>query len=481
MTSISTPVAASTAARRRRGCVAMRSPAVPTAAIARTPCLPGLVDHARDGRRRALDRLVEMAPVSLEALAEPGDLGAVDDRRPVSVAAVLADVELDRVGAEVDDRAGARLEPEERFEAGGVVDVRARSETEAGDRRQRPAQGPLTRPRSSASGREVGEDLGHLRGAAATCVASRCFWTGTTIGRGSDRTLVRGARRRVYVARAASAARGRRARGENGDDVAAGRSGTRPSAPAATARARRRSPAGAASRPSGRRANLDRGGPRDRQQVELVALPGRAPASSVGEAGLRGAEASHRIHAPLPRGRSPAASRRTRRRLRFASSRHVHLACRLKPAWRRTRVPSASSAPARRRGRRRCSVRKAALVSAPAWNASVGAHLTSELERRAARSGRARARRRASARARPGAKRSFSTDDRPENGKVLEREPLRVRAPCRQRPLLLEYSFRRSGFSASTAAFTIVGSGRAFHEYRGRSSRSRSAARRSRC
>ena len=51
-------------------------------------------------------------PVVVEPFAEPRDLGAVDDRAPLAVRGALADVELDRVRADVDDRVAPRAEAE---------------------------------------------------------------------------------------------------------------------------------------------------------------------------------------------------------------------------------------------------------------------------------------------------------------------------------------------------------------------------------
>ena len=66
--------------------------------------LSGLLDHAadsvcgaRDGLRGDLTRLGD-------ALAETAHLRPVDERAPCAVVVPLADVELDRVGAHVDDR-----------------------------------------------------------------------------------------------------------------------------------------------------------------------------------------------------------------------------------------------------------------------------------------------------------------------------------------------------------------------------------------
>ena len=49
-------------------------------------------------------------PVVVEAFAEARDLGAVDDRLPVAVRLPFADVELDGVRADVDDRVALRPE-----------------------------------------------------------------------------------------------------------------------------------------------------------------------------------------------------------------------------------------------------------------------------------------------------------------------------------------------------------------------------------
>ena len=74
---------------------ARRRPAVPTAAILASPASSS---HRRDRIHGARDRLRREPPVVAGALAEPGDLGAVDDRFPV-----LLEQELDRIRADVDD------------------------------------------------------------------------------------------------------------------------------------------------------------------------------------------------------------------------------------------------------------------------------------------------------------------------------------------------------------------------------------------
>ena len=82
-----------------------------------------LVDHPRDRGHRPLQRLARDPPVLLEALAEAGQLGAVDDRPPRPVGVALAEVELDRVGPDVDDRVARGLVVEERREPARIAGV----------------------------------------------------------------------------------------------------------------------------------------------------------------------------------------------------------------------------------------------------------------------------------------------------------------------------------------------------------------------
>ena len=74
-------------------------------------------------------------PVAVEALAEPGDLGAIDDRSPPTVGCALTDVELDRVRADVDDRVAPRAEPDQRVQLAGDAHVSARHQAQLAHRR----------------------------------------------------------------------------------------------------------------------------------------------------------------------------------------------------------------------------------------------------------------------------------------------------------------------------------------------------------
>ena len=68
------------------------------------PVLSGLVHHPRDRFSGALHRRVGYRAVRRLAFAEPGQFGAVDDGSPFPVGGLLCHMELDRVGANVDDR-----------------------------------------------------------------------------------------------------------------------------------------------------------------------------------------------------------------------------------------------------------------------------------------------------------------------------------------------------------------------------------------
>ena len=91
------------------------------------------VGHRRDGLDGTGDRLrCEHTGVGL-SLPQPCDVGAVDERvqRPVGVP--LSEVELHRVGADVDDRVTPGAEPDQRLEPAGDADVAAVGETESAD------------------------------------------------------------------------------------------------------------------------------------------------------------------------------------------------------------------------------------------------------------------------------------------------------------------------------------------------------------
>ena len=82
MTSTMTPQCASTWSTTSALLLAIRRPAVPTAAIAATPLLRGLTRHARHRCDRPLHRRRLEPPGLFEALAQPRDLGAVGERPP---------------------------------------------------------------------------------------------------------------------------------------------------------------------------------------------------------------------------------------------------------------------------------------------------------------------------------------------------------------------------------------------------------------
>src|SRR5262249_41074534 len=81
---------------------AIRRAAQPGRADGCDPSLAGLLDHRRDRVDGAADRLGREPPVVARALAEPRDLGPVDDRAPV-----VDEQKLDRVRADVDDGGAA--------------------------------------------------------------------------------------------------------------------------------------------------------------------------------------------------------------------------------------------------------------------------------------------------------------------------------------------------------------------------------------
>ena len=90
-------------------------------------------------------------PVSSQALAEPRHLGAVGDRPPAPSVRALADVELDRVRADVDHGEADGTEADQRLEPARHADVRAVGELELAHARRARRAGPPTRRRASAS------------------------------------------------------------------------------------------------------------------------------------------------------------------------------------------------------------------------------------------------------------------------------------------------------------------------------------------
>ena len=103
-----TPQRACTAVTKSALLGAIRKPGGTHRRDRRDSVLPGLLGHVCDRLDRPLHRLrIEPAGL-LEPLAQSGDLGAVDDLAPATVRAPLADVELHRVRAHVDDRVPLR-------------------------------------------------------------------------------------------------------------------------------------------------------------------------------------------------------------------------------------------------------------------------------------------------------------------------------------------------------------------------------------
>ncbi len=86
--------------------------------------------HGHDRLDRPLDRPLPELSGLVEAFAKAGDLGAVGDRRPVTVRLTLADVELDGVRADVDGRIAPRPESDERLQAAREADVPTRAQAE---------------------------------------------------------------------------------------------------------------------------------------------------------------------------------------------------------------------------------------------------------------------------------------------------------------------------------------------------------------
>ena len=126
-----------------------------------------LLDHPGDrvGRPRGSARGSSAAAV-VEALAQPGHLGPVDDGAPRAVGCALADVELHRVRADVDHRVAAHAEARERLQPTGEARVRQVGEAELADRGgHRVCVLRLDRDRARVA--DVGAEIGQLAHAAA--------------------------------------------------------------------------------------------------------------------------------------------------------------------------------------------------------------------------------------------------------------------------------------------------------------------------
>ena len=122
--------------------------------------------HAGDRLRRALDRVVAEPARALQVLSEPSDVRAIDDRPPPAVRGALADVELDRVRADVDHRVAPRGEPRERLELAGNAHVVGRDQAELAHRRDHAIR-ILGLDRHRPRRPVLGSQLGELRHAAS--------------------------------------------------------------------------------------------------------------------------------------------------------------------------------------------------------------------------------------------------------------------------------------------------------------------------
>ena len=85
---------------------------------------PGLLDHADDCIRGPSQRLRLKRPGVLQPLAEPRDLGPVGHRLPAAVRTSFADMELDRVRADVDHGEAHGLEAQHCLQPSCEADVR---------------------------------------------------------------------------------------------------------------------------------------------------------------------------------------------------------------------------------------------------------------------------------------------------------------------------------------------------------------------
>ena len=199
-------------------------------------CRRGLLGHAGDRLHGARDRLGRDRARLLEALAEPRDLGAIGDRRHVPSALALADVELDRVRADVDDRVPRARRCRERLQPARACTM------------FRSAASPSSRTAATHARRILGLHRDRPRGPPSAATRSsrpcsrRCGGARAACAprpRARRRALPRARRpcRRSGRAVARTYA-GSRAPSRHPPRTA----GTAPSAPASRARARRRRP-----------------------------------------------------------------------------------------------------------------------------------------------------------------------------------------------------------------------------------------------
>ena len=129
-----------------------------------------LVDHARDRGGRSLERGVDDHALLREPLAEARQLRAVDDGAPASFEVTLADVELDRIGAGVDDGVAFRLIVDQGRQAAGIAGVRVAAEAELPDGTDDPCR-ILGLDGDRAGGLAVRHHVGEFGHAAADRVA----------------------------------------------------------------------------------------------------------------------------------------------------------------------------------------------------------------------------------------------------------------------------------------------------------------------
>jgi hypothetical protein len=108
MTSTRTPQRRRTASTNAARFAALRSAAVPTAAMSSPPGPSRVAGHVADRLDRPRHRHPAEVAALVQALAEPRDHGAVEDGAPRAVGGAFADVELYGVGADVDRCAAVR-------------------------------------------------------------------------------------------------------------------------------------------------------------------------------------------------------------------------------------------------------------------------------------------------------------------------------------------------------------------------------------
>ena len=94
-----------------------------------------LGDHPGECRRGPVARRRADRPGRVDPLAEAGDIGAVDDRSPVPRRHAFADVELHRVGPDIDDRDPRRTILEQRDQALRIARVHVAVEADRCDGR----------------------------------------------------------------------------------------------------------------------------------------------------------------------------------------------------------------------------------------------------------------------------------------------------------------------------------------------------------